>query len=115
MYGSEPIEPDISAPFIVKLNRILQPSVDLAPEEINSTTADHSPGEHQIVNALGDNELTILRLVSIGLRNRDIGERVGMTEGSVKWYLHQIYEKMGVSKRADAVALARRLGLILQS
>lgn len=58
------------------------------------------------------NEARILSLVASGLRNRDVAEAVCMTEGSVKWYLHQVYDKMSVSGRKEAVAEARRLGLI---
>ncbi len=45
-------------------------------------------------------------LVLQGLRNRQIGERLGITEGTVKIYLHAIYQKLGVSTRLE---LAGRL------
>jgi LuxR family maltose regulon positive regulatory protein len=56
-------------------------------------------------------EIDILRMVSGGLRNREIGNRLGLTEGTVKWYMQQIYDKLGVRRRPQAVTRARQLGL----
>ena len=47
-----------------------------------------------------------------GLRNREIANRLGMTEGSIKWYMQQIYDKLGTRPRTRAIDKARKLGLI---
>ena len=57
-------------------------------------------------------EVEILSLVASGLRNREIGERLGLTEGTVKWYMQQIYDKLGVRRRPQAVIRARHFGLL---
>lgn len=49
---------------------------------------------------------------SSGLRNREIGERLGSTEGTVKWYLQQVYDRLGVRRRTQAVIRARRSGIL---
>jgi LuxR family maltose regulon positive regulatory protein len=54
----------------------------------------------------------ILQMASAGLQNREIAVRVGMTEGSVKWYMQQIFNKIGIRKRAGSLERARSLGLI---
>ena len=54
----------------------------------------------------------MLTLASSAWRNRDIADRLGLTEGTVKWYLQQIYDKLGVRKRSLAVDKARRFGII---
>lgn len=61
---------------------------------------------------LGARELEIMRLIADGLSNREIGQRLGMTEGTVKWHLQQTYDKLGVRRRQLAVDKARRLGLV---
>ena len=61
---------------------------------------------------LAGREVEILTLVGGGLRNREIGQRLGLTEGTVKWYMQQVYDKLGVRRRPQAVAQARALGLI---
>jgi LuxR family maltose regulon positive regulatory protein len=66
----------------------------------------------RLVGALSQTEINVLAMAGAGLRNREVGERLGMTEGSIKWCLQQIYDKIGVRKRSQAVECARRLGLI---
>lgn len=56
---------------------------------------------------LSARDVVIVRLVVEGLRNRDIGLRLGMTEGNVKVTLHRIYERLGVSNRVELAMLAR--------
>jgi LuxR family maltose regulon positive regulatory protein len=62
--------------------------------------------------ALSAREVEILSLVADGLRNREIGRRLGLTEGSVKWYLQQIYDKIGSRRRLQAVTRAREFGIL---
>ncbi|HEX9713759.1 MAG TPA: FHA domain-containing protein [Actinomycetota bacterium] len=57
-------------------------------------------------------QLQVLRLLARGLKNKDIGERLNVTERTVKAYLSSIFEKLEVKNRAGAVAEAMRLGLI---
>lgn len=61
---------------------------------------------------LANREVDILTMVSGGLRNREIGDRLGLTEGTVKWYMQQIYDKLSVRRRPQAVIRARQLGLL---
>lgn len=52
-----------------------------------------------------------LCLVALGLSNRQIGERVGMTRGTVKYRLHVLFAKLGVKDRTAAALRAQELGL----
>lgn len=65
-----------------------------------------------IYGALSPREVEILSLVAGGLLNREIGERLGMTEGSVKWYLQRVYDKLGVRRRSQAMDRAIKMGII---
>jgi LuxR family maltose regulon positive regulatory protein len=57
-------------------------------------------------------EREILTLVSSGMRNREVARKLGMTEGSIKWYMQQVYDKIGTRRRLQAVERARQFGLI---
>jgi LuxR family maltose regulon positive regulatory protein len=57
-------------------------------------------------------EREILSLVSAGMRNREVARKLGMTEGSIKWYMQQVYDKIGTRRRLQAVERARQFGLI---
>jgi len=56
-------------------------------------------------------ELEIVRMVAHGLRNRAIGDRLCISEGTVKVHVHNIYEKLGVGGRAELIVYARNKGL----
>jgi two-component system nitrate/nitrite response regulator NarL len=51
--------------------------------------------------SLAPRERQLIRFVRTGLRNREIAEQLGVTEGTVKVYLHAIFEKLGVSTRTE--------------
>ena len=68
--------------------------------------------EYGLGSKLVNRELDILRMVGGGLRNREVGNRLGLTEGTVKWYMQQIYDKLGVRRRPQAVMRARQLGIL---
>lgn len=61
---------------------------------------------------LTSRELEIVRLAAEGLRNREIAERLSITEGTVKIHLHNIYEKLGVTGRSQLILYATREGLV---
>lgn len=61
---------------------------------------------------LTERELTILRAVARGLSNQAIGKEFWVTEQTVKFHLTNIYRKLGVANRAEAVHFAYRHGLV---
>lgn len=65
-----------------------------------------------ITDKLTKKEIAILNLLSDGKRNKDIAEILFVTEGTIKWHLHNIYAKLDVRGRTEAVSLARKLTVI---
>lgn len=55
---------------------------------------------------LAPREVKIATLVAHGMRNRAIADELGITEGTVKVYLHGIYEKLSVKNRTELAILA---------
>lgn len=51
--------------------------------------------------SLAPRERQLIGFVRTGLRNREIAEQLGVTEGTVKAYLHAVFEKLGVSSRTE--------------
>jgi DNA-binding NarL/FixJ family response regulator len=62
--------------------------------------------------ALTGREREVVRMIAAGLRNRDIGERLSISENTVKVHLHNIYEKLGVEGRMELLLLAQELKLV---
>src|SRR3546814_4900688 len=69
-------------------------------------------GEYGLGSRLARREVDIPSIVSGGLRNRAIGDMLGLTEGTVTWYMQQIYAKLGVRRRPQAVIRARPIGIL---
>jgi two-component system nitrate/nitrite response regulator NarL len=61
---------------------------------------------------LSRREQEVVRCVAEGLSNREIAQRLGLTEHTVKNYLFRIFDKLGVSKRVEVVLYAYSLGAI---
>jgi two-component system nitrate/nitrite response regulator NarP len=55
---------------------------------------------------LNQRERRIARLVARGMRNRDIGAELGIGEGTVKVYLHAMYQKLAIENRTELALLA---------
>ena len=77
------------------------------PHEVAAQLAEHLADE-----SLTDREREVLRLVSAGNRNREIGDLLRISEETVKVHVKHIMEKLGASDRTEAVTIAVRRGFI---
>jgi len=77
------------------------------PPEIAAHLAEHYSDE-----ALTGREVEVLREIAGGNRNRDIAEKLFITEETVKVHIKHIMEKLGASDRTQAVAIGVRRGII---
>jgi len=77
------------------------------PAEIASHLAEHYSDE-----ALTGREIEVLRQIAGGNRNRDIAEKLFITEETVKVHVKHIMEKLGATDRTQAVAIGVRRGII---
>lgn len=69
-------------------------------------------GNDGLVEALTQRERKLLGFVAAGLSNRDLADRLSVSTNTVKWHLRNIFDKLRIRNRVQAIALARRLGLI---
>jgi DNA-binding NarL/FixJ family response regulator len=77
------------------------------PSEVAARLAEHL-GEEDLT----PREMEVLRHAADGKRNRDIGEKLFISEETVKVHVKHIMEKLGASDRTQAVAIALRRGII---
>jgi len=88
----------------------------LAAFEAQGAPAPEPPGPTSIVlpygETLSERELEMLRGLADGLTNREIAQSLYLSVNTVKTHLRNLYGKLGVSTRRDAVATARKLGLL---
>jgi DNA-binding NarL/FixJ family response regulator len=64
-----------------------------------------------VSSMLTPRELEVTRMVAAGLRNKEIASKLAITEGTVKFHLHGIYEKLQVDGRYALIAYAREHGI----
>jgi LuxR family maltose regulon positive regulatory protein len=83
-------------------------SVDAASDE---ATPNLEP-EPQLVEPLSEREIEVLRLIADGLTNREVGQQLVISLGTVKAHTSNIYGKLGVRSRTQAVARARELAIL---
>jgi len=65
-----------------------------------------------LLDPLSERELEVLRLLAEDKSNREVGEELFISAETVKWYNKQIYSKLDVSSRSEAVQKAHTLGLL---
>ena len=76
--------------------------------------SSRAAGHDAVVGAaLTNRERQILTLLADGRVNKQIAERLGISVNTVKTHLELLFDKLGVSTRAEAVATAVRRGLLL--
>jgi LuxR family maltose regulon positive regulatory protein len=79
-----------------------------ADEGMPTTTRPRQP----LVEPLSEREMEILRLISQGLSNQQIGERLFIALSTVKGHNRNIFGKLQVQRRTEAIARARELDLL---
>jgi DNA-binding NarL/FixJ family response regulator len=72
-----------------------------------SSTADEPRGP-----ALTDRENQVLRLLAVGLSNREIGDRLVISEATVKFHVRNLRDKLEVRRRTQIVHTATRQGIV---
>ena len=77
------------------------------PPEVAARLAEHFSDD-----ALTEREVDVLQHLAGGNRNRDIAERLFISEETVKVHVKHIMEKLGASDRTQAVAIGVRRGII---
>jgi LuxR family maltose regulon positive regulatory protein len=76
------------------------------------TQPERQPAEPSVAEELTQREKEVLRLIAAGLSNRESAESLVVTEGTVKKHLNNIFGKLGVKSRTQAVAQAKELDLL---
>ncbi len=59
-----------------------------------------------------EREREVLELVITGMLNKEVGDRLGIAERTVKIHLSNVFRKMGVSTRGEAIAMVHQRGLL---
>jgi LuxR family maltose regulon positive regulatory protein len=92
-------------------SRLLAAFPDVVPE-LASVTDQQDQANAKLIEPLSDRELEVLHLIASGLTNQEIASRLFLTVNTVKVHAHNIYGKLAVNNRTQAVAQARALRIL---
>src|SRR6185312_14762066 len=107
--GAHAVVPtDIDPDALVQILRKVADGQRLLPEPSSGKPAlrEESAVADEALTALTDRERQIMRLVSEGLSNKEIGRRLDTADGTIKVHLHNIFQKLDISNRTALAALA---------
>lgn len=68
--------------------------------------------ESQLVEPLTEREMEVLQLIAEGLSNREIAQQLFLSLSTVKVHTHNIYGKLGINSRTQAIGRAKTLGIL---
>ena len=80
--------------------------------QVIGRTAEAAEGTMAAFGSLTPREMQVARLAARGLRNKEIGQQLRITEGTVKMHLHSVYEKLAVGSRVELTNAVREAGLV---
>jgi ATP/maltotriose-dependent transcriptional regulator MalT len=86
---------------------------DAVAQELEAASDRASSGE--MLEGPSDAELAVLRLMATDLSILEIGERLVLSQNTIRSHTRALYRKLGVHTRADAIARATALGLLKQT
>jgi DNA-binding NarL/FixJ family response regulator len=99
------------------LRLVLDGGIYLPPQLLQAAMPQIEPSpdrRHKVVNSYGltQRQTEALTLLAHGLSNKEIAEKMGLAEGTVKIHIAAVYQVLRVTSRFEAMRVAERLGLI---
>lgn len=87
-------------------------ALDLTGETCTVEIDPAAAANQSLVDPLTNRELEVLQLIAEGLSNQQIADHLIISKGTVKYYTSNIYSKLQVSNRTQAVAQAREIRIL---
>jgi LuxR family maltose regulon positive regulatory protein len=115
-YGDQtpaPPHAEFARTLLALLDARMSQPLSAAPEPA-AVTPVGAPLVDPLVERLSERELEVLRLVAQGLSDRQIAERLIVAAGTVKRHLNNLYGKLNVHSRTQALARAKEIGLLIE-
>ena len=95
---------DVAVEILVQSLREIADGQRLLPLPTVPREHGNVANRENVLTVLTERERQIMRLVSGGLSNKEIGRQLNITDGTIKQHLHHIYQKLEISNRTDLAA-----------
>jgi LuxR family maltose regulon positive regulatory protein len=103
----EALKREIAPPYVQRLLAAYP-----VTEQEESASPNSQRDQNGLIEPLSDREIEVLQLIALGLTNQDIATRLFLSLHTVKAHTRNIYSKLAVHTRTEAVARARALGIL---
>ena len=107
----EDLSPSLSSGEVSSIVRTIYRFLGVT-EPSEPATKEHPKGAQRLAEPLTPRELEVLRLIASGVSNQEVAEQLVITVGTVKVHLSNVYSKLEVRRRTQAVARAKELNLL---
>ena len=97
---------DVAVEILVQSLREIADGQRLLPLPTVPREQGNVANRENVLTVLTERERQIMRLVSGGLSNKEIGRQLNITDGTIKVHLHHIYQKLEINNRTVLAALA---------
>lgn len=97
--------------LLPKVRQAAPEFVDSLLETLQPESKSPSSPLDSLISPLSEQEQRVLQLIVDGLSNREIASQLFISVGTAKWHVHNIFQKLGVNNRPQAIAKARELGI----
>ncbi|MBP6016714.1 MAG: hypothetical protein KA586_08335 [Candidatus Promineofilum sp.] len=111
-------EGPVLVPLLKRVRAAAPAFVDRLLAALSAAAAEGSPPTihglppRPMTEPLSDREMDVLRLLAAGLSNQEIADQLIISVGTAKWHAHNIFDKLNVHGRTQAIARAREWQLI---
>lgn len=89
-----------------------EPVSAVMSDDVRLNTPDYIGTIPENIEHLLEREQEVLELIAAGLSNQEIADRLYLSIHTIKMYASQIYQKLGVRRRTEAVQRARQIGIL---
>jgi LuxR family maltose regulon positive regulatory protein len=93
-------------------NHILTVMIENAEMAESGSETSEAKDQSALIEPLSERELEVLQLVSEGMSNREIAEKLFISIGTAKTHVHNVCGKLGVRNRTEAALKAKELGVV---
>lgn len=103
-----PSQSDLNTLLLLLRANLSAPQIEPVPLAVLAA----SPADQPLIEPLSERELEVLALIAAGLKNKEIADQLTVALSTIKTHINNIYGKLAVSSRVQAVTHARELNLI---
>lgn len=102
--GVPPFSPGLAVAVLEEFARI-------ASRRTDTQTRRHGEGEKETGGGLTERQTEVLRLVAAGLGYKEVGQRLALSERTVRYHMAEIMDRLHLENRAQVIAYAGKRGI----